>query len=128
MQCAQIHAVIFQHHSACANNHSNCCDLPGFNPLGSLRWRENYPLQYEPLGRLRLAAGRHRFEITRGGGSVLPGTGNEIAAEGIITRIGPLALVRRGARPRVRTVSANAALRGCRGGPPLDWVDVVRAR
>jgi hypothetical protein len=96
--------------------------------FASLRWRENYPLQYEPLGRLTLAAGRHRFDITRGGGSVLPGTGNEIAAEGIITRIGPLALIRRGARPRVRTVSASAALRGCRGGPPVDWVDVVRAR
>jgi len=97
-------------------------------PLGSLRWRENYPLAFEPLGHARLAAGRHTFEIVRGGGSVLPGTGNELGAEGILTRIGPLALVPRGAPAGVRTVSARAGLARCRSGAPLDWIEVVRAR
>jgi hypothetical protein len=96
--------------------------------IGSLRWRENYPLHYEPLGAVRLSAGRHRFEIVRGGGSILPGTGNEIAAEGITTRIGPIALVSRGPRPRVRNVSARDGIRVCRGGRRLDWIEVVRPR
>jgi hypothetical protein len=97
-------------------------------PLGALRWRENYPLHYEPLGYATLAAGRHRFEITRGGGSLLPGTGNEIGAEGIITRIGPLAIFPRDARPGVRIVSVRDGLAACRGSRSLDWIEAVRAR
>ena len=77
--------------------------------VGSARWRENYPLQYEPLGRVTLAAGRHRFDIVRGGGNVLPGTGNEFGPEGITTRIGPIALV----APRCARRGAD---RGSRGG------------
>lgn len=96
--------------------------------IGSLRWRENYPLHYEPLGHLNLSAGTHRFEIVRGGGGILPGTGNEIAAEGIITRIGPISLLRRDSRPQVRVVGERAGMAACRGDGRLDWLEVVRPR
>lgn len=97
-------------------------------PLGSVRWGVNYPLQYEPLGRATLAAGTHRFEVLRGGGTLLPGTGNELGPEGIITRIGPISLIRPGARPAVRIVSGRRGLEVCRGEQGLDWMEVVRAR
>jgi hypothetical protein len=97
-------------------------------PLGALRWRENYPLHFEPLGRARLTAGRHRFEIVRGGGGLLPGTGNELGAEGIVTRIGPIALLPRDPGTRVRTVDTRAGQALCESGRQLDWIEVVRAR
>ena len=97
-------------------------------PVGSVRWRESYPQHYEPLGRATLAAGEHRVDVVRGGGSVLPGTGDEIGPEGIITRIGPVALVRHGPRPQVRTVGARAGMEACRSGRRLDWIEVVRPR
>ena len=97
-------------------------------PVGTLRWRENYPLQYEPLGHVTLRAGRHHFEIVRGGGGLLPGTGNEIGAEGTITRVGPIALVPRVPRPPVRVVGARAGEQACRAAGRLDWVEVVRPR
>ncbi len=97
--------------------------------LGAVRWQENYPLHYEPLGRARLAAGRpHEFEVLRGGGSVLPGTGNELGPEGIITRIGPISVTRPGPGPPVRIVSAARGMEVCRGDRRLDWMEVVSAR
>ena len=97
-------------------------------PQGAVRWQENYPLHYEPLGRATLAAGRHRFEVVRGGGTVLPGTGNELGPEGIITRIGPISLVRRGARPEVEIVSPGRGMQVCNGDRRLDWMEIVRTR
>jgi hypothetical protein len=75
-----------------------------------------------------LAAGEHRFEILRGGGDLLPGTGNEVAAEGIITRIGPISLIPRDSPARVRVVGARTGLATCRGDRRLDWIEVVRPR
>ncbi|HUR86520.1 MAG TPA: hypothetical protein VMY78_14355 [Solirubrobacteraceae bacterium] len=97
-------------------------------PLGAVRWQESYPLSYEPLGRATLAAGTHRFEVLRGGGSVLPGSGNELGPEGIITRIGPISLIRRDARPPVRIVSPRSGIDVCRSDRRLDWMEVVRPR
>jgi len=94
--------------------------------VGSVRWQENYPQAFEPVGRAALEPGVHRFDIVRGGGSLLPGTGNELGLEGIITRIGTIALIRRGARPPVRVVGGRAGMDVCRDGRPLDWMEVVR--
>lgn len=94
--------------------------------VGSARWAENYPLQYEPLGSVRLRAGRHVVDIVRGGGTLLPGTGNDIGPEGTTSRIGPLALIRAGTRPVVRIVDPAAGLRICASARPLDWLEVVR--
>lgn len=96
-------------------------------PAAALRWRANYPSHYEPLGTFRLDAGLHRLELVRGGGSLLPGTGNDIAGEGTITRIGPISLVR-SQRPVVRTVSLREGLEVCRSQRRLDWIEVVRPR
>lgn len=94
--------------------------------VGSLRWRESYPLHYEPVGAVTLAAGEHRVDIVREGGSLLPGTGDDIGPEGITTRIGPLSLVREGSRASMRIVDGAAGIDVCRGSRPLDWIEVVR--
>lgn len=96
--------------------------------VGSVRWRQNYPFAYEPLGRVTLTTGAHRFDVVRGGGTVLPGTGNELGPEGIITRIGPVALTRPGPPPVVQIVSGDAGMDVCRAPRQLDWMEVVRAR
>lgn len=94
--------------------------------VGNLRWRESYPAQYEPVGRITLPAGRHRFEVQRGGGSLLPGTGNDLSNDGLTTRIGPLALVRHGdGRRPFRVVSPEKGIALCASSRPLDWLDVV---
>src|SRR3954447_6586928 len=69
--------------------------------VGTLRWRESYPGQYNGLGRLRLTAGSHRVDVVRGSGTVMPGTGNDPG--GTTSTIGPLALDPVFEREAVRT-------------------------
>lgn len=96
-------------------------------PVASLRWRANYPTQYEPLGTFRLAAGTHRVEAVRGGGSLLPATANELGSESTLTRIGPVAVVP-ARRPRPRIVEPGAGMEVCNSNRRLDWIEVVRPR
>jgi hypothetical protein len=92
--------------------------------IGAPRWRETYPGQSMLLGTLRLTRGEHRVEILRGGGNLLPGTGND--ASGVTTRIGPVVFDPTDERETVRTAPA-ARLRAVCGSPqPLDWIEVVR--
>ena len=92
--------------------------------IGSLRWRESYGGQYEPLGTATLRDGAHRLEIVRRGSDLLPGTGND--ASGTTTTIGPLVLVPVGARERMHTIPAARAGTACRSATPMDWIEVLR--
>ncbi len=96
-------------------------------PIGAIRWQENYPGQYEWIGTVRLRAGRHRLTIVRGGGSLLPGTGDGTDGGGVTRRVGPVAFVPADARPP-RAVSAGDADDVCRSDLRLDWVEVVKPR
>ncbi len=94
--------------------------------VGDVRWSQSYPDQYEPVGTVRLAAGTHPAQIVRGGGSLLPGTADDLGAEGTTTRIGPLALQPADGPRQVSYAPASRAMEVCRSGQPLDWLEVVR--
>jgi hypothetical protein len=94
--------------------------------VGSIRWRESYPDQWEPVGRVRLRAGEHLLQILRGGGLFLPGTGNGPTAT--TTTIGPLVLRPVGAEPQVQTATGSRAGAICRSDERLDWIEVLRPR
>jgi hypothetical protein len=97
-------------------------------PFASVRWQESYPGQYEPLGATRLTRGTHLAEIVRGGGSLLPGTADDLGPEGATTRIGPLAVAPADDRRGVRYAPASRAMAICRGDEALDWLEVVAGR
>ncbi|MDP1850209.1 MAG: Plug domain-containing protein [Solirubrobacteraceae bacterium] len=83
--------------------------------VGALQ-HTNGPGQWVDVGDVTVAAGRHRLELVRGGGSLAPGDGYQ-------GEIGPLALVpAAGAAAYVRVAPADAG-RLC--GTPLDWVERV---
>ncbi|HEV2771064.1 MAG TPA: hypothetical protein VGV40_12850 [Solirubrobacteraceae bacterium] len=95
-------------------------------PVGDVRWRLSYPDQYEPVGTVRLVRGTHSAQVVRAGGSLLPGTADDLGLEGTTTRIGPLAIQPvDGPRP-VSYAPPSRAMDVCRGGQPLDWLEVVR--
>ncbi|MDQ3768857.1 MAG: hypothetical protein M3370_05170, partial [Actinomycetota bacterium] len=93
--------------------------------IGRLRWQGNYPRQLEPLGTVSLEAGEHVVEVSRSGGSLLPGTGNELDLEGTTTRVGELILAPPDAAPPVRTVAPEEAREACASDEPWDWAEVV---
>ncbi|MEJ7782459.1 MAG: hypothetical protein WKF99_07795 [Solirubrobacteraceae bacterium] len=90
-----------------------------------LRWQGNYPRQFEPLGTVSLEAGEHVVEVSRSGGSLLPGTGNELDLEGTTTRVGELILAPPDAARPVRTVAPEEARETCASDEPWDWAEVV---
>jgi hypothetical protein len=92
--------------------------------VDKLQWRESYPGQYNPLGALRLTQGRHEIEVVRGGGSLLPGTGNDPA--GTTTTIGPLALDPTFERVAVKTAPASRLQSVCASDTRMDWLEVLR--
>jgi hypothetical protein len=94
-------------------------------PIGSVRWKQSYPGQYEPLETVTLPAGRHVVRVVRGGGSPLPGTGNDIGAY-FTTLVGPVAFAAVDPVPAVRTAPASEAGALCRGPRELDWIEVLR--
>jgi hypothetical protein len=76
------------------------------------------------VGTAQLAAGRHTFEIVRGGGTLLPGTGNELSA-GLTTTIGPLAFAPPREGPRLRYAEPSEFRELCATNTSLDWVEVL---
>jgi hypothetical protein len=77
------------------------------------------------VGTVDLPAGDHTFAIVRGGGSVLPGTGNEYSKSRQITTIGPLAFDFPDQGPRVRYAQPSDFRDVCRAETGLDWVEVL---
>lgn len=94
---------------------------------GALRWEQNYPQQYEPIGSVELGPGPHEVEIVRGGGSLLPGTGNGFGglASGPFV-VGPVAFVPTDGVPAMQTVPADEAMERCRSDQRWDWVEILR--
>jgi hypothetical protein len=91
----------------------------------TVRWVQSYPGLYIQLGERELGRGRHRVEVIRGGGgSILPGTGNEVRDANQTVLIGQVTFLP--AEPqRMETVSAEEGLDVCRDGERLDWIEVV---
>ena len=94
--------------------------------LARVRWRVSYPDQYVWLGAERLSAGKHRIDMRRGGGSLLPGTGNDDPLDGLTTTIGPVIVSPSAGRGEVRYMPAAEFPRLCRSGRSLDWIEILR--
>jgi hypothetical protein len=94
--------------------------------IGALHWKENYPLQYEPVATVQLSAGDHRIDFVRGGGSPLPGSANDFANTTTLGNVGPVGVVPVRADPKVQTGPASGAGRLCRSDRELDWIEILR--
>ena len=100
---------------------------------GTIAYEERYPNQFLQIGARALAAGRHTLVIQRGGGSLHPGSGDDVDPD---TRgLGPIVLLPRGSqttgceglRPQPRNVSAPRpwamnGWRSCGQEPPAPEV------
>lgn len=94
-------------------------------PIGTLAYEERYPNQFLHIGTAALGAGRHTLEVLRGGGSLHPGSGDDIdpATRGL----GPVVLVPQGSQSyRVRVAPASAAARICAAPVGYEWMEVLR--
>jgi hypothetical protein len=93
--------------------------------IGTVKWEEAYPGNYMPLGLHDLKAGIHKIHVARGGGSPLPGTGNEIGSASTTGLVGPLAFLPSG-QEKLITVSKARAQELCEDGTTLmDWMEIV---
>jgi hypothetical protein len=90
------------------------------------RWRETYPGQSMLLTTLRLPRGTHQLEIVRGGGSLLPGTGNDAA--GTTTSIGTVVFDPTSEQEVVRSAPASQLHALCASRAALDWIEVWRPK
>ncbi|HEV2770902.1 MAG TPA: hypothetical protein VGV40_12015, partial [Solirubrobacteraceae bacterium] len=82
----------------------------------------SYPRQWNPLGEVDMAGGRHTVRVEREAGSLAPGDG----AGGMA--VGPVVLeLLDGRRGEVRHAPADAAGRLCRRAKDLDWIELLPA-
>lgn len=92
--------------------------------IGAARWQMANLGQFKPLGTITLTAGRHTYEVVRGGRSVHPGGGlrpGPVFLEGL----GPFALEPVSSAWNVVTVApSQARSRIC--GKTVDWIELVR--
>jgi hypothetical protein len=91
----------------------------GSTEVGSLKNRQNYPDQFEPVGKVSVRDGSHTVRIVRGGGNLEPGN-----AAGDYP-IGPLVFATGSADPPVRTAPLSRARSLCERRRRLDWIAVV---
>jgi hypothetical protein len=93
--------------------------------VGTLAYEERYPSQFLHIGTAALAAGHHTLTILRGGGSLHPGSGDDVDPD---TRgLGPILLLPQGSQAyRLRFASAAAAQRICRAPVGYEWMEILR--
>lgn len=93
--------------------------------IGTLAYEERYPNQFLHIGTSTLGAGRHTLEILRGGGSLHPGSGDDIDPD---TRgLGPILLLPQGSQSyRLQVAPATAAARICSAPVGYEWMEVLR--
>jgi hypothetical protein len=93
--------------------------------VGTLAYEERYPNQFLHIGAATLGAGHHTLTIVRGGGSLHPGSGDDIDPD---TRgLGPVVLVPQGSQSyQVHVASATAAAGICSAPVGYEWMEVLR--
>jgi len=93
--------------------------------LGTVAYEERYPEQFLRVGTGELSAGRHTLELVRGGGSLHPGSGDDVDPD---TRgLGPILLLPQGSQSyRLQVAPANAAARICSAPVGYEWMEVLR--
>ncbi|HEV3319571.1 MAG TPA: hypothetical protein VG053_07565 [Solirubrobacteraceae bacterium] len=93
--------------------------------IGTLAYEERYPNQFLHIGATTLGPGRHTLTIVRGGGSLHPGSGDDVDPD---TRgLGPVVLVPQGSRSyQVHVALATAAASICKAPVGYEWMEVLR--
>jgi hypothetical protein len=93
--------------------------------VGTLAYEERYPNQFLHIGAATLGAGHHTLTIVRGGGSLHPGSGDDIDPD---TRgLGPVVLVPQSPQAyQVHVASAAAAAGICSAPVGYEWMEVLR--
>lgn len=93
--------------------------------VGTVAYEERYPNQFLYVGTSRLAAGHHKLEILRGGGSLHPGSGDDVDPD---TRgLGPVVLLPKGSQTyQVHVAPASAAAKICAAPVGYEWMEVLR--
>jgi hypothetical protein len=92
---------------------------------GTIAYEDRYPNQYLYIGTRTLAAGRHTLTIERGGGSLHPGSGDDVDPD---TRsFGPIVLLPRGSQSyRLEVAPAEAAKQICDAPVGYEWMEVLK--
>jgi hypothetical protein len=92
--------------------------------VGTVAYEERYPGQFIRVGQRRLAAGPHTLLLVRGGGSLHPGSGDDVDPD---TRgLGPIVLLPGESPPaRVNVVPASEAQKVCSAPVGYQWMEVL---
>ena len=93
--------------------------------VGTVAYEERYPGQFIRIGSRELGAGAHTLTLVRGGGSLHPGSGDDVDPD---TRgLGPILLLP-GESPsaRVNVAPASAAESICSAPVGYQWMEVLR--
>lgn len=94
--------------------------------LGSVGYEERYPDQFLLLAQTSIPAGEHSLEITRGNGSLHPGSGDP-AADTIGRTLGAIVFASEDASAeQVYTAPAKSAARICAAPVGYEWLEVIR--
>jgi hypothetical protein len=93
--------------------------------VASVAYEERYPDQFIRIGSVALAAGAHRLTVTRGDGSLHPGSGDDVDPD---TRgLGPILLIPGESPPdQLNVAPASAAERICNAPVGYQWMEVLR--
>jgi hypothetical protein len=93
--------------------------------VGTIAYEERYPGQFLHIGVRTLGAGRHTLTIVRGGGSLHPGSGDDVDPD---TRgLGPIVFSpAEPASQRVQVAPAGAASRICSAPVGYQWLEVLK--
>ncbi len=93
--------------------------------VGTIAYQERYPGQFLQIGTRTLAAGRHTLLLARGGGSLHPGSGDDVDPD---TRgLGPIVLLPTEPQPeRLRVAPGDAAAEVCAAPVGYQWMEVIK--
>jgi hypothetical protein len=93
--------------------------------IGTVAYEERYPGQFIYVTAVTVAPGKHTLVLTRGGGSLHPGSGDDVDPD---TRIlGPIVLARQEAQsvPVHVATNAAAAAKACAAPVGYQWMEVL---
>jgi hypothetical protein len=93
--------------------------------VGTVAYEERYPGQFMRIGARELSAGPHTLTLARGGGSLYPGSGDDVDPD--TREVGPIVLIP-GESPseQVNVAPASAEAGICSAPVGYQWIEVLR--